>query len=123
MLNLDNSQKLVMGIMGAIATIAFGTAITLHCKDKKAEEADYQALLERVKNHVDTIYTILTMEGTGWWTTKPHDRVTLMNIELQEYMEAITESMSKGTAKRLEKEISEYVDMKVLQKKPESTSE
>lgn len=118
MLNIDNSQKLVMGIMGTIATIAFGAAIVLHCKDKKAEEAKYQALLERVKNHVDTIYTILTMEGTDWWTTKPHDRVTLMNIELQEYMEAITEPLAKDVVKRLEKEVGEYVDMKALQKKP-----
>lgn len=115
-----NNTKLLMGIMGGIAVIAFGAAVTLHCKDKKAAEVKYQACLKRAKDHVDTVYAILAMERTGWWTTKPRDRVVLMNIELQEYMEAITESLTKSATKRLEKEIDEYVDMKALQKKPKT---
>lgn len=120
MLNLDNGQKLVMGVLASIATIAFGTAIVLHCKDKKAEEADYQARLKRAKNYVDTVYTILTMERTGWWTTKPHDRAALIDIDIREYMEATTESLTDSAVERLNKEISEYVDMKALQKKPKN---
>ena len=120
MLNIDNSQKLVMGIMGTIATIAFGTAIVLHCKDKKAEEEKYQALLKRAKIYVDTVWTIMAMERTGWWTTKPHDRAALIDIDIREFMEVITEPLTKSAAKRLEKEIGEYVDMKALQKKPKT---
>lgn len=115
-----NNTKLLMGIMGTIATIAFGTAVTLHCKDKKAAEVKYQACLKRAKDHVDTVYAILAMERTGWWTTKPHDRAALIDIDIREFMEAITESMSKSAAKRLEKEVGEYVDMKALKKKPKT---
>ena len=120
MINLENNAKLVMGIMGSIAAIAFGTAIALHCEDKKAAEENHQARLKRTKHYVDMCQTILSMETPDWWNMKPHERASMLNTDVQEFIEAISERITETEVKRLTKEIGEYVDMKSLQKKPKA---
>ena len=120
MLNLESNAKLLMGIMGGIATIAFGTAIALHCKEKRAAESNHQARLKRTKHYVDMCQTILAMEKPDWWDMKPHERASMLNTDVQEFIEAISEHITETEVKRLEKEIGEYVDMKSLQKKPKA---
>ena len=120
MLNLDNNAKLVMSVLGTIAAIAFGSAIVLHCKDKKVAEENHQARLKRTKHYVDMCHTILSMEKQCWWTIKPRERASMLNTDVEEFIEALSEHITKAETERLKKEIGEYVDMKALQKKPKT---